>query len=157
MNSGVISQNICYIVKGLIRQYKIVDDIDVVEDITHEGDILICTESLLKQQPSELFIQTLEPTISYAMDYIEFRSMADKSEDLNQLLYSILEAQILHDKDKYHLLDENPIDRYNILLKTNSEIVRRTPLKYVASYLRMAPETLSRVRNAINKRENSNS
>ncbi len=156
LEEGNKSNNLMYIVKGLVRQYHSEEGFDRVEDIVHEGDILACVESLFTHTPSRLNIQTLEPTVAYSMNYQYFKELACEDADLGTLLFLIIESIIIKKEKIYHLLDETPMEKYSLLLHNDSEIIRRTPLKYVASYLRMAPETLSRVRNAINKSESSN-
>ena len=44
---------------------------------------------------------------------------------------------------------ESAQDRYQKLVRRNPELVLRVPLVYIASYLQMTPETLSRVRNTV--------
>jgi hypothetical protein len=43
---------------------------------------------------------------------------------------------------RLHLVEE----RYKSLLQMHPEIFKRAPLKYIATYLGMTPETLSRLR-----------
>lgn len=157
LEAGETATTIAFVAKGLIRQYKPDDDLDIVEDICHEGEMLICTESLISEQPSELNVQTLEPTILYEMDYLELKRLASKQTEIHELLCRMLEERIMKLASRMHQQDKGPVERYLELMHSDSEIVRRTPLKYIASYLRMAPETLSRVRNKLNQREDSNS
>lgn len=157
LKSGEVSNDMLYLVRGLVRQYHTDESgVDRVVDIVHEGDMLVCNESLFAQQPSMLNVQTLEPTYAYGMNYKYFKNLASESKDLNSLLLAIMESVVIKKEEVYNMLDEIPINKYIALMKKDSEVIRRTPLKYVASYLRMAPETLSRVRNTINKRESDN-
>ncbi len=149
--------NMFYLLKGLVRQYCSEDGFDNVVDIVHEGDMLMCNECLFAHIQSQLNVQTLEPTYLYAINYRQFKNLASENRELNDLLFAIVESVIAKKEEMYKLLDETPINKYMTLMQRDSEVIRRTPLKYVASYLRMAPETLSRVRNTINKRESSNS
>lgn len=148
--------NMFYLLKGLVRQYYSEDGFDNVVDIVHEGDMLMCNESLFAHMKSQLNVQTLEPTYLYAINYRQFKNLAAENRELSDLLFAIVESVIAKKEEIYKLLDETPINKYMTLMRRDSEVIRRTPLKYVASYLRMAPETLSRVRNTINKRESSN-
>ena len=47
------------------------------------------------------------------------------------------------------LLTQNPAERYRLLLKGEPELLQQVPLKYLASYLGITPETLSRIRASI--------
>lgn len=157
LDAGDVCADILYLVRGLVRQYHTEDDgTDSVVDIVHEGDMLVCNESLFAGQPSRLKVQTLEPTYAYGMNYKYFKNLASENKEVSTLLFAIMESVIIKKEEIYNLLDESPINKYLALMKRDSEVIRRTPLKYVASYLRMAPETLSRVRNTINKRESGN-
>ena len=152
LKAGEQSNVLYFVTKGLIRQYKEVEgDDDLIQDIVHEGDILFFQQCILTNSPSSLNVQTLEPTILYGADYSDLRTLADSNPEINQLLFAILEATITKQMQHRDMLDMHPRERYLALMQNESEIVRRTPLKYIASYLRMAPETLSRVRNAINR------
>jgi len=151
---GETTTTIAFVAKGLIRQYQQTDEQDMMYDVCHEDDILFSMESLISQTPSPLYIQTLEPTIIYAIDYQELKLLASRLPEINELLTRILERCIMRMAARQHYLDLPPIERYLALMNADSEIIRRTPLKYIAWYLRMAPETLSRVRNKLNNREN---
>jgi len=151
---GETTTTIAIVAKGLIRQYQPTDEQDAMYDICHEDDILFSMESLISQTPSPLYIQTLEPTIIYAIDYQELKQLATRLPEISELLTRLLERYIMRMAARQHYLDLTPVERYLALMDIDSEIIRRTPLKYVAWYLRMAPETLSRVRNKLNKTEN---
>lgn len=139
-----------FITKGLIRIYDVNEEQDEqTRDILHEHDVLLMEQCLFSDMQSTFYVQTLEPTILYGIDFTTLKALADTHPDINQLLYKILAQDILQKDDYLNTLYLHPKDRYTHLLKTNSEVVRRTPLKYIASYLRMAPETLSRVRNTM--------
>jgi len=154
---GEIIESLFFLSKGLVRQVKSVHNLDIVEDLCHEGDMLISANSMMGHVPSEVDIQTLEPTLAYELEYRDLKELATKYNDINDLLCNMLEDLLIKEIEKRHRLDDTPMQRYTNLLESDGEIIRRSPLKNVASYLRMAPETLSRVRNAINKSENSNS
>lgn len=154
LRAGETATSISFVAKGLIRQYKPSTELDIVEDICHENNLLICMESMLTQMPSRLEVQTLEPTIIYSMDYQSLKKLAAQLPEINTLLNHILEDCILKQIERHRLADLNPRERYLRLMQIDSEVVRRTPLKYVASYLRMAPATLSRIRTAIQNHDN---
>ena len=46
---------------------------------------------------------------------------------------------------------ERPDDRYRYLLEHQPEVLQAFPLKHIASFLRMTPETLSRVRQRMSR------
>ncbi|MBQ8675767.1 MAG: Crp/Fnr family transcriptional regulator [Bacteroidaceae bacterium] len=150
MEPGETCSTLFFITKGLIRIYNVNAEADELTcEILHENDVFLLEQCLFSGMPSDFHVQTLEPTTLYGIDFPTLRTLADIHPDINQLLYNILTQDILQKNDYLNTLYLHPKDRYSHLLETNSEVVRRTPLKYIASYLRMAPETLSRVRNTM--------
>lgn len=152
LSQGELSNRLYFIARGLIRIYRpIKDQDDSIQEIEHEGGIIFLHQSLISHQASDFNIQTLEPTITYGLNYDELKQAATQSPEMSQLICAILE-QTIEKQDRHHaLLDLPPKQRYLEFLDQDPEVMRRTPLKYIASYLRMAPETLSRVRNALNR------
>ena len=61
------------------------------------------------------------------------------------LEYSLIVSQVKADSWRF----ESARERYNLLLETHPEIIKRAPLAHIASYLLMTPETLSRVRSGV--------
>ena len=61
------------------------------------------------------------------------------------LEYSLIVSQTKADSWRF----ESARERYNLLLETHPEIIKRAPLAHIASYLLMTPETLSRVRSGV--------
>ena len=51
--------------------------------------------------------------------------------------------------EQINLLTLSPTERYKKLLIEKPKIIQRTPLKIIASYLGVLPESLSRIRNRI--------
>lgn len=152
-NEGDIAENILYIEKGLLRLYRIDNEEEILEQVVHENDMLISYESLFTGQPTSQLIQTIEPTIAHCIPYKQLKELAAKHEDVMNLVNAILENCIIKQRMESRLMRLKPTERYKALLYLDSEAVRRTPLKYIATYLDMAAETLSRVRSAINNNQ----
>ena len=107
-----------------------------------EHSIVMCIESLFKEKPTNLQLEALEPTLIYAMPKHELEKVALHNVNIQILYRKILEEHA--DMVRF----ETAQDRYLKLCKLSPQVVLRAPLVYVASYLQMTPETLSRVRAA---------
>ena len=138
--------------RGLLRQTYRKKGQVVTEHIGYEGSMIICIESLFKQEPSHLSIETLEPCKLYAIPYEELSAISHRSFEFCNLQISILkESLILSQKKADALRFSTAQERYERTLADHPEIIRRTPLHIVASYLQMTPETLSRVRTIVSE------
>ena len=147
LSEGEICENIYWIVKGLVRQYYYKNGKELTEYMATENTIVMCIESLFGEQPSRLQIMAIEPTILYCLPKAKLEAVAMKSVNIQILYRKILEESLILSQIHADMLRfESAIDRYQKLVKRSPQLVLRAPLVYIASYLQMTPETLSRVR-----------
>lgn len=149
LSEGQTCKNIYWIVKGLLRQFYYKEGKELTEYMAAENTIVMCIESLFKEEPSNLQIAALEPSLVYALPKAELEAVAMKSVNIQILYRKILEESLIISQRRADLLRfESAQSRYAKLMKREPQLVLRAPLVYIASYLQMTPETLSRVRNS---------
>ena len=149
LHEGDICHNIYWIVKGMVRQYYYKNKKELTEYMATENTICMSIESLFLEEPSRQIIQALEPTIIYAMPMHDLEAVSMKSVNIQMLYRKILEESLIISQQRADMLRfESAQDRYQKLVKTSPQLILRAPLVYIASYLQMTPETLSRVRTA---------
>lgn len=149
LDEGDICREMLYIEKGMTRQFYFKYDKDLTEHIGYEGGMIMCLESLLKQEPTRLMIEALEPTSAWIISKQDMDVLSSKSTEIALLYRKIFEFSLIESQIKADTLRFEPAhERYNKLLQLHPEILKRAPLVYVASLLQMTPETLSRVRSA---------
>lgn len=150
LNEGQIAHELIFVGKGMVRQFYYKNGKDVTEHFSYEGCIVMCIESLLKQEPTRLMVETLEPTVLYCFPFAVLQQLLETCPEINMfyrkvLEYSLIVSQIKADSWRFEAARE----RYNRLLENHPEIIKRAPLSHIASYLLMTPETLSRVRSGV--------
>lgn len=146
---GEVCRNIMYIAKGLVRQFYFKKEKEVTEHMSVEGGMIMCIESLFKEEPTQLQVEALEPTIIYSMPKQRLEEVALHNVNIQILYRKILEESLIQSQIHADLVRfETAQDRYKKLCKLAPQVVLRAPLVYIASYLQMTPETLSRVRTA---------
>jgi CRP-like cAMP-binding protein len=149
LQEGETCTNIYWIVKGLVRQYYYKNGKELTEYMATENNIVMCIESLFKDEPSKLQIQAIEPSIIYSIPKKELEAAAIRCVNIQMLYRKILEESLIISQHHADMLRfETAQDRYAKLVKRSPQLVLRAPLVYIASYLQMTPETLSRVRTA---------
>ena len=149
LNEGEVCKNIYYIDKGLLRQFYYKNDKELTEHLGVENTIVMCIESLFREEPTHLLVEALEPTIIYALPKQRLEQVALHNVNIQILYRKILEESLILSQVHADLVRfESAQDRYKKLCKLMSQVVLRAPLVYIASYLQMTPETLSRVRAA---------
>ena len=147
LSEGEICTNIYWVAKGLVRQFYYKNGKELTEYMATENHICMCIESLFKEEPTRLQIVALEPTIVFALPKDALEQASIKSVNIQMLYRKILEESLILSQIHADMLRfESAQDRYVKLVKSQPQLVLRAPLVYIASYLQMTPETLSRVR-----------
>ena len=147
LSEGEICKNFLHIDKGLMRQFYFKHGKEVTEHLAQDHTIVMCIESLFKEEPTKLQIEAIEPTVVYALPKAELERVAMHNVNIQILYRKILEESLIMSQIHADLVRfETAQDRYKRLCKLMPQVVLRAPLVYIASYLQMTPETLSRVR-----------
>ena len=147
LKEGEVCESIYYIDKGLIRQFYYKNDKELTEHIGADGEIFMCIESLFKEEPTKLQVEALEPSVIYLIPKHKLEQVALHNVNIQILYRKILEESLIISQVHADLLRfETAQNRYKRLCKMKPQVVLRAPIVYIASYLQMTPETLSRVR-----------
>ncbi|MDD6517646.1 MAG: Crp/Fnr family transcriptional regulator, partial [Prevotella sp.] len=149
LKTGEICENIYYIDKGLVRQFYYKNNKELTEHIGADGEIFMCIESLFREEPTELQVEALEASTIYLIPKHRLEQVALHNVNIQIMYRKILEESLIISQVHADLLRfETAQNRYLRLCKLKPQVVLRAPLVYIASYLQMTPETLSRVRAA---------
>ena len=139
-----------YVEKGLVRQYYFKNGKEMTEHISCEQGVVICIDSYFNQCPTQLIVEALEDTVIWEIPYAAMEKLASEVHDISYLYRHFLQNSLILSQVKADMLRfESAKDRYTKLMQHSPEIVRRAPLTYIASYLQMTLETLSRARASI--------
>lgn len=142
---GDVSASMFYIVNGSFYQYfhNEAREEEIITDLHIEKEWVFNLQSLVNQQPSkvnvkafeqsevlELTLESLHKLIAISQTFIQFNRLLSMS------------------NSKIAFYDEQmkPAEKYHHILKTRPELIQKFPLSMIASYLKIRPETLSRVR-----------
>ena len=150
VSEGEVCVAIYYVERGLLREYYYKNNKEVTEYLAVDGNVFMCIESLFQNEPSKLIVEALEPSVVYALPKDILEEVALHNVNIQILYRKILEESLIISQRRADLLRfESAKDRYRKLCKLNPKVIMKAPLVYIASYLQMTPETLSRVRSAV--------
>ena len=149
LSEGEICKHVYYIERGLIRQFYFKNGKQITEHLGEDRSIFMCIESLFREEPTKLQVEALEPTLVYALPKHKLEQVALHNVNIQILYRKILEESLITSQIHADLVRfETAQARYKRMCKLNPQVVLRAPLVYIASYLQMTPETLSRVRSS---------
>lgn len=144
---GDIDSNIYYVEKGSLRIFIRDEDQERTIRLGYKENIIVCLDSFLSEKPTDFYIQAIKKTeikVASKKDFYEFIKSSDNNLKLwTVILEDLVLQQIEREKD---LLINSPRERYERVLKRSPKLFQETPNKHIANYLRMSPETLSRLK-----------
>lgn len=145
--AGTVDSNLYYIVSGSLKISITNADEEHIIRFGYQKNMITALDSFITDKPSEFFIQAIKKTevkVISKKSYLEF--IHQNSE--NKQLWDIAQQQLIlqqleREKD---ILTTSPKERYERVFKRSPQLFQEIPNKYIASYLRMTPETLSRLK-----------
>lgn len=155
VTAGTMCNNVYLIRKGILRSFVKEGSKEITTWISGEQELATCITCFGLQQPARENIQALEDCELWVL----------ATEDLQYLYEHFPEANIVGRKilEKYYRDAEErafiarlmeATSKYKHFIATKSDLLNRVPLKFIASYLGMTLETLSRIRSKLSRNIN---
>lgn len=144
---GQVCRSVAMISVGLVRYYINEDGNEGTFYFGSEGDFVCDYESFLPQAPSNKNIQALEDTSLYVISYDGLQRIYHEvkaGERLGRLGIEQVFVNVMQQLSSFY--KDSPEARYERFLKTFADISQRVPQYYVASYVGIQPQSLSRIR-----------
>jgi len=136
-----------YLARGLIRIHRLAAEREVTLGFDCEGRFVGAYDAFVTRTPAQYALQALEPSLVVRFARAQLAELQARHPCWRELFGRIVERQLLHKIDKeLRIRTRTPEERYAELLRTGSYLVRRVPQYHLASFLGIAPETLSRIR-----------
>lgn len=155
LREGEVSQRSFFIEKGCLRVWFDNRGKDVTFQFFFENEGLASAESFRKSIPSIFTIETVEPSVIYAISKQDFQRMtAELSQDplfMSEMMEILFERQLHYMNEFMSFIRDTPQQRYMNLVNEKPHIVQRIPQHYIASYLGITSVSLSRIRNKLLK------
>ena len=151
MQQGKVCQQIGYINKGFLRGYYNNANAEEITACFCTGNNLTTSyKSFILQTPSSLSIQALEETELLVIDYDSLQKLYSKSIVWQNIGRAVAEREyIVMEQYASVLNNETAKEKYLRLLKEQPQIIQKSPVHFIASYLGITTRTLSRIRKEI--------
>ncbi|MEO6610782.1 MAG: Crp/Fnr family transcriptional regulator [Chitinophagaceae bacterium] len=147
---GEVEDYFNFITKGLLRKYYKKGNHQINTQISMEGHLIVSQESFHSRQPSEYFIETIEPSTVVSISYNDLEKVYSSSHRMEHLARLLITyAMVIKDRWQMQLVKMTPRERFLNFVTKNPELMQRVPQKFLASYLNIKPETFSRFKHLI--------
>jgi CRP-like cAMP-binding protein len=148
LSYGNVCTHIDFIVKGCMRSYYVDDNgIEHIYQIRMDNSWISDLESFFSGKPSRYYIEALEDSQLLRITLAELDELYVKVPTLERYFRILFQKAYVNSLNRLSsTMWESATDRYNNLLKKHPDLFQRVPLVYIASYLGITPESLSRIR-----------
>jgi CRP-like cAMP-binding protein len=145
IREGQKERHLYFITSGVLVIYYEKDGIEQTVGFGYENTLICSFPSFIRDQPSDYYIKALSDTSLTGISRDTFYGLMEQHSELESLWRKMLEEALLGRIEReLDLLTISPKDRLKRILDRSPHLFQLIPMKYIASYLRMAPETLSR-------------
>lgn len=140
------NSNMYYIHSGCVRAGFEEDEKSYTVRFGYSGSFIAALKSYFTEQPCNYFIQALRKTTVTSISKVYFEKLLANNSELQAHWICLLQATIMGQLEREEdLLSNSPDLRLHRLLQRSPQVFQEVPHKYIADYLRMSPETLSRL------------
>jgi CRP-like cAMP-binding protein len=153
VDKGEVEDYVNIVAQGLVRKYMKVKKGDVTIQIAPEGHMVHSERSFHQRQPSEVIVETIEPSVLISISYDNLENLYKTfplAEKLGRLFAT--EMFIIKDKRFFDILKKSTREIFLDYIKTHPQMLQRVPQKFIASYLNIKPETFSRLKHLLKKK-----
>jgi CRP-like cAMP-binding protein len=147
LKKGHVAHDAHFIISGLARCYYENKGKDITNYFAFENEGITSTLSFMTQKPSDEIIQVLEDSVVVAMSFNDLEALYKENHEICNMGRKFVEGISLELEERIRVFQiTSAQDRYDYILAHKPQIIQRVPLKYLASFLGITAETLSRIR-----------
>lgn len=144
---GSIDTNLYFVVSGSLRIYVLDEFEENIIRFGYKNNFIASLDSFITEKPSDLYIQAIKKTELKVIKKTTFMNLIESSEENTKIWHIMLGDLIFQQMERERdILTASPTERYKRVLARSPKLFQEIPNKYIASYLRMTPETLSRIK-----------
>lgn len=147
--AGRISDRIGFVQSGLLRSFFTINGKETTSFFQTADSIAVALASFLQMKPALENIQALESTELIVISRKDLLDLYNENWKWQQVGRIFIEQYYIKMEQRLIILQsQSAQDRYEYFLQEYPELIQSVPLYYIASFLGMSPETLSRIRKA---------
>jgi CRP-like cAMP-binding protein len=144
---GTTDTNLYFIISGTLRIYVVEELEEHIIRFGYKNNFSASLDSFISEKPSDLYIQALKKTELKVIQKTTFMHLVESSAENTKIWVSMLGELIFQQMERERdILTTSPLERYRRVLARSPQLFQEIPNKYIASYLGMTPETLSRIK-----------
>jgi CRP-like cAMP-binding protein len=147
LRQGEVSRKVAFIVEGVFHNFRNRDGQEHTFYFGREREFIGDYSSFLPVKPAVHAIQALEPARLLSISYDNLQRLyreVGAGERFGRLVAEMLFVDVLGQLTSFY--EETPEERYARFVRTYPDLQQRVPQYYIASYVGVKPQSLSRIR-----------
>lgn len=154
LKEGQTSNYIFVVLNGLLRMYYIKDGEEICSRFMEEQSMAMSVNSFYSRSPGYEYIETLEPCVLARIHKDNLERIYKEYDEFNYIARVITEKYFIKSEERLFLIrKQSAEERYLYLVDHYPELLMRVPLMYIATYLGITLETLSRIRKKLSSQK----
>ncbi len=145
---GEVCHSIGFVQKGVVRCFALdKEGVEVTKYFVRPNQFVVDLESYYDLKPAETALQAAVPTQLWVIKRNAWTALNEEIPKLYILTKSLTEATLLNKiKDNDFLNFGTASDKYREFMKRYPDLVLQVPQQHIASYLKITPQSLSRIK-----------
>ncbi len=149
LHQGQVAKSVYFLIEGAVYQSLSQSTVNYnIIDLHLKNEWFFNAESFISQHPSNHDIVAFKQSVILELSIESIHYLVGKSISFLQL-----NRILTNGSSSAYLFDNmlNPLQKYQFIIDNKRDLIQMYPLKMIASYLKITPETLSRIRNKLVK------
>lgn len=153
LREGQISRESYFNIEGIVRKYHIVDGEEHTTEFYREDQAINSLLSYNLKIPAKHYLECVEHCRLAVLTYDKEQELFKKVNGFESLCRVSIEEELGAQQEKLaKFMTSSPEERYVNLMKQQPSLLQRVPQYYLASYLGVKPESLSRIRKRLSQK-----
>ncbi len=147
LEAGKVERQIYFIKEGVFRIYLELPEKDITIDFGFPNELICSYSSLLTEKPSQVYVQSLSKSEVISITYKDLQEIyktTDSGESIGRVFAE--EFFLYKSAREFSFMKDSPTERYLNLFSEQPHLIQEIPQKYLASYIGITPQALSRIR-----------
>lgn len=152
LHEGDVCKKLWFLADGLLRSYHNIGNKEVTSRIMFKNHIVISPGSFFTQTAATESIEALADSTVVTLSFADLQKIYAKYPEFNFHTRIITEQYFYKQEQRLYMLRKREATaKYEFFLENYESYLKYIPQKYIASFLNIAPETLSRTRSKLSK------
>lgn len=152
LKEGDVCTSLCVLCDGILRMFHNIADKEITSRIMLTGHMAMSPGSFFTQTKSIESIEAITDSIVIRITFDQLQYVYEKFPEFNYHTRQIIEMYFYNQEQRLYMLrQQDAMAKYNYFIDHYENIMQHIPQKYIASYLHITPETLSRTRKKLSQ------